>query len=48
MELTGKCDLWLTVWFREQIAPCFFEVRLEDGSKYTLRVPFLASTGDGL
>ncbi len=48
VQLTGKYDLWLTVWFREQIAPCFFEVRVEDGSVYTLRVPFLAGTGDKL
>lgn len=43
VELTGKCDLWFTVWLRAQLAPCFFEIRLEDGSKNTLRVPFLSS-----
>ena len=48
VELTGKSDLWFTVWLRAEVAPCFFEIHLEDGSKNTLRVPFIASTGSHL
>jgi len=48
VEINGKFDLWFTVWFRAPVAPCFFELRLEDGSKHSLQVPFISSTGIGL
>jgi hypothetical protein len=48
IELNDAWDLWLTVWLRADVPPFFCEVHLEDGSKNTLRVPFITSTGYGL